>query len=92
MTLKTERITARVPENVHALLTRASTILGSTVNQFLVQAAIERAKQVVEEENVIRLSGNSTELFFETLDNPPAPNAKLLEAAQAHKEHLNAAS
>jgi len=92
MTLKTERITARVPENVHALLTRASTILGSTVNQFLVQAAIERAKQVVEEENVIRLSGNSTELFFETLDNPPAPNAKLLAAAQAHKEHLNAAS
>ena len=92
MTLKTERITARVPENVHVLLTRASTILGSTVNQFLVQAAIERAKQVVEAENIIRLSGNSTELFFKTLDNPPVPNVKLLAAAQAHKEYLNVAS
>ena len=90
MTLKTERITARVPEHVHALLVRASTILGSTMNQFLVQSAIERAKQVVEEENIIRLSGKSTELFFKTLGNPPAPNTKLLAAIHAHKENLNA--
>ena len=92
MTMKTERITARVPENVHALLTRASTLLGSSMNQFLVQAAVERAKQVVEEENIIRLSGESTELFFKTLENPPAPNAKLLAAVQAHKESLDAAN
>lgn len=89
MNIKTERITARVPENVHALLTRASAILGSTMNQFLVQAAVERAKQVVEEENIIRLSGEATEIFFKNLETPPAPNAKLMAAVNSHKEHLN---
>jgi uncharacterized protein (DUF1778 family) len=91
MAAKTERITTRVPENVHALLERAAGLLGSTMNQFVVQAAVDRAKQVVEDENIIRLSGESTRLFFETLENPPAPAAKLLEAARAHKERLNAA-
>jgi uncharacterized protein (DUF1778 family) len=91
MAVKTERITTRVPENVHALLERAAGLLGSTMNQFVVQAAVDRAKQVVEDENIIRLSGESTRLFFETLENPPAPAVKLLEAARAHKERLNAA-
>jgi uncharacterized protein (DUF1778 family) len=90
MATKTERITARVPENVHALLERAAGLLGATMNQFVVQAAVDRAKQVVEDENIIRLSNESTKLFFETLENPPAPGDKLLAAARAHKERLNA--
>jgi uncharacterized protein (DUF1778 family) len=91
MAAKTERITTRVPENVHALLERAAGLLGSTMNQFVVQAAVDRAKRVVEDENIIRLSGESTRLFFETLENPPPPAVKLLEAARTHKERFNAA-
>jgi len=91
MAMKTERITARVPENVHALLEKAAGMVGATMNQFVVQAAVDRAKQVVEDDNVIRLSGESTRMFFEALENPPAPNEKLLAAVSAHKEALNAA-
>jgi uncharacterized protein (DUF1778 family) len=91
MTAKTERITARVPENVRALLERAADLLGATMNQFVVQAAVDRAKQVVEDENIIRLSGESAKLFFETLETPPEPGAKLQAAARAHKERLNGA-
>ena len=91
MAVKTDRITARVPENVHALLERAAGVLGATLNQFVVQAAIDRAQKVVEDENIIRLSGESTRLFFETLENPPAPNSRLMAAFQTNKDRLNAA-
>ncbi|MCD4688092.1 MAG: DUF1778 domain-containing protein [Desulfuromonadaceae bacterium] len=91
MAAKTERITARVPENVHALLEKAAGLSGATMNQFVVQAAVDKAKKVVEDENIIRLSGESTRLFFEALEHPPAPTAKLLAAARAHKDRLNAA-
>jgi len=90
MLAKTERITTRVPENIHNLLSRAAGLMGATMNQFVLQAAIDRAKQIVEDENIIRLSGDSAALFFEALENPPAPNAKLMAASRFHQEHLNA--
>ncbi|WP_432818955.1 DUF1778 domain-containing protein [Trichloromonas sp.] len=91
MAAKTERISARVPENVHALLERAADLLGSTMNQFVVQAAVDRARKVIEDENIIRLTGDSSRLFFEALESPPAPNEKLLAAVKAHKERLDVA-
>jgi len=90
MVAKTERISVRVPENIHALLSRAAGALGSSMNQFVLQTAIDRAKQVVEDHNIIRLSGESSQLFFEALENPPTPNAKLRAAALAHQTLLNA--
>jgi len=90
MVAKTERISVRVPENIHALLNRAAGALGSSMNQFVLQTAIDRAKQVVEDEQVIRLSTESSQQFFEALENPPAPNAKLRAAALAHRKLLHA--
>lgn len=88
MTAKTERISARVDERVYETLTRAAALVGSTVNQFLVQSALERAQAVIEEENIIRLNSESTKKFFDAIENPPAPNEKLLAAFRAHRERL----
>jgi uncharacterized protein (DUF1778 family) len=85
---KTERISARVDEQVYATLTRAAALVGSTVNQFLVQSALERAQAVIEEENIIRLSAESARRFFDAIENPPTPNEKLLAALRAHRERL----
>jgi len=90
MVAKTERISVRVPENIHTLLNRAAGALGSSMNQFVLQTAIDRAKQVVEDENIIRLSGESSQLFFEAMENPPAPNARLRAAVLASQTLLNA--
>jgi len=90
MVAKTERISVRVPEHVHALLSRAAGALGASMNQFVLQTAIERAKQVVEDENIIRLSHESSQLFFDALENPPEPNDKLKQAALAHQAQMNA--
>lgn len=88
MAAKTERISARVSENVYETLSRAADLVGSTVNQFLVQSALERAQAVIEEQNIIRLSGESAKRFFDAIENPPAANEKLKAAFRVHKERL----
>lgn len=89
MTTKTEtRISARVPEHVYETLTRAAELCGATINQFLVQSALERARTVIEEENLIRLNAEAAKQFFDAIENPPAPNEKLLAAFRTHKDRL----
>jgi uncharacterized protein (DUF1778 family) len=89
MAAKTEtRISARVPEHVYETLTRAAELCGATINQFLVQSALDRARTVIEEENLIRLDAEAARRFFEAIENPPAPNEKLLAAFRSHKERL----
>ncbi|MDD5394655.1 MAG: DUF1778 domain-containing protein [Thiothrix sp.] len=85
---KNERITARISEEVKQLLAQAAELSGATLNQFLVQAALEKAQRMIEQENIIRLSRRNTEWFFNLLENPPKPNAKLLQAVAAHKQGL----
>ena len=51
-----ERITARMPARVRARLERAADLSGATGNQFLVQAAIEKAEQIIERERQTLLS------------------------------------
>lgn len=88
MAAKTERISARVSENVYEILTKGAAMVGSTVNQFLVQSALERAQAVIEEQSIIRLSEESARRFFDAIENPPAPNEKLRAAFRAHEERL----
>lgn len=82
------RISARVPEHVYETLTRAAELCGATINQFLVQSALDRARTVIEEENLIRLNTEAARQFFDAIESPPTPNQKLLAAFRTHKERL----
>ena len=82
------RISARVPEHVYETLTRAAELCGATMNQFLVQSALDRARTVIEEESLIRLEAEASRRFLDAIENPPAPNEKLLAAFRTHKERL----
>ncbi len=81
-----ERITARVNHETRELLERAASMLGSTLNQFLVAAARKEAEAVIERESVIRLSREESEAFFAALDRPAAPNERLKQAVRRYKE------
>ena len=88
MTLTTQergRITARVPQNVQDTLQQAADLLGATLNQFVVQAALNEAQRVIERGRVIHLSGNDAAFLLNLLENPPAPNARLRRALQNYK-------
>ncbi len=88
MSMKTERISARVHAHVHQKLCRAAELTGATVNQFLVQSALERAHTIIEEDRMIQLTGESAKKFFDAIENPPLPNDKLKAAFRKHLEYI----
>jgi uncharacterized protein (DUF1778 family) len=79
------RITARVSDSVRVTLEQAAELLGSTVNQFVVQMAYQEAQRVIERESVLRLSQKDARMVLSLLDNPPKPNKRLKDAVKAFK-------
>ncbi|ORP21133.1 hypothetical protein B7943_02195, partial [Vibrio cholerae] len=72
------RITARVDVDTQDLLAKAAALAGmSSINSFVLNAAIEKAKQVIEREQALKLSQADAVLLMEALDNPAVVNAKL---------------
>ncbi len=94
MTLSTEergRITARVPQTVQDTLQQAAELLGATLNQFVVQAALSEARRVIERDRVIHLSSTDAAFLMNMLEKPPAPNGRLRKAIQTYRKRtLNA--
>jgi uncharacterized protein (DUF1778 family) len=82
---KEARISARVTPQVRNTLQQAADLTGSTLNQFLVQAALKEAEAVIERDRVIKLSQRDAELFFRLLDNPPPPNQALKDAVAEYQ-------
>jgi uncharacterized protein (DUF1778 family) len=85
-----KRITARVSDTVRVTLEQAAELLGSTVNQFVVQTAYQEAERVVERESVIRLSQRDARTVFSLLDHPPKPNKRLKDAVKKFKGAVRA--
>ncbi len=79
------RITARVSDTVRVTLEQAAELLGSTVNQFVVQTAYQEAQRVIERESVIRLSQKDAAKILSLLDHPPKPNKRLQDAVRKFK-------
>jgi len=75
-----ERIPARMPPEVYERIAAAARTVGSTLNQFLVQSALDRANGILERERVITLSTRAAEALFVLIENPPDPNDRLKEA------------
>ncbi len=80
------RITARVDVDTQELLTKAAAIAGmSSINSFVLSAAIEKAKQVIEREQALKLSQTDAMLLMEALDRPATQNSKLKVAASRYE-------
>ena len=84
-----KRISVRVPDRVHETLSEAAQMTGVTLNQFIVQSACEKAREVIEKERFIHMTARSAIAFFEAIDNPPKPTDKLIEAVKRYKEFKN---
>lgn len=80
------RISTRVPKGVHERLEEAADLVGATVNQFVVQAALKEADRVIEHERVITPSARDAKLILDLLDKQPAPNARLRAALKRYRE------
>jgi uncharacterized protein (DUF1778 family) len=88
----TNRITARIPQQIHHTLEHAAGLVGATLNQFLIQAALKEAETVLkttESMHQIILSAEDYQHMWHLIENPPPPNNKLKQAFLKSQELLN---
>lgn len=86
MKVNTPRITARVDIETQELLTKAAALVGiSSINSFVLTAAIEKAKKIVQKEHVLKLSQQDAMLFIEALDAPEV-NSRLKQAMHNYEK------
>lgn len=88
MAIVEKRFQTRMPYHVHEKLISAAALSGATLNQFVVQSALEKADSVLQREWVLNLTRRDAEKIFEAVGNPPLPNDKLMEAAQAYRKEF----
>jgi len=74
------RITARVSGEVAETLSEAADLAGTSVSNFVIQAALKAAHRIIDRERTIPLSRNDAVMLLDLLDNPPPANAALINA------------
>ena len=80
------RITARIDIDTQELLSKAAAIIGiSSINSFVLNAAIEKTKQIMENEHSLKLSQRDASLLINALDAPTKPNLRLQQAAKRYE-------
>lgn len=85
------RITARIDTDTKELLAQAAAIIGvSSINSFVLSAAIEKARQIMDRERSLKLSQQDAMLLVQALDEEVKPNPRLKQAAQRYKGTSNA--
>lgn len=85
MTVTSPRITARVSLDTQELLSKAAALVGiSSINSFVLNAAIEKAKTIIKNENSLTLSKEDSLLFLDALDKPATANEKLVKAFKSY--------
>ena len=85
MHAKAPRITARVDLDTQELLSKAAAVSGiSSINSFVLSAAIEKAKKIIEKEQTLKLSARDAMLLVEVLDAPQT-NPRLKQAIKNYK-------
>jgi uncharacterized protein (DUF1778 family) len=81
------RITARVDVGTQALLSQAAAITGMTsLNAFVLNAAIEKAKSVIMQEQTLALTAHDAQKLMDALDAPAQCNERLQAAVQHYRQ------
>ena len=88
ITMERGRISARVSHPIAEKLQEAADLSGATLNQFLVQAALEKAEKIIDRERTIRFTQDDAAMIMNLLENPPEPNAALSSLMASYKKKV----
>lgn len=78
-----KRMNLRLRPEQKATLMRAAALRHTDLTDFVLQPALREAKAVIEESERVTLSERDSLFVLKLLENPPAPNARLLAAIAA---------
>jgi len=77
--MKDARIEFKTSKDIKILLQEAANVLGMDLSSFLISTATQRAKDVMLEEQMLRLSKEEWKHFEKELENPKASTKALKE-------------
>jgi uncharacterized protein (DUF1778 family) len=80
------RMSLRIRAEEKAILLRAVALKHTDLTEFVLRHALEAAKTVIEEADLVQLSERDSLRVLALLENPPAPNSRLLAAADGLPE------
>jgi uncharacterized protein (DUF1778 family) len=83
-----ERLEARVPADIKAIIQHAADLTGRSLTEFVVTSAREAAEEAIREHEVIMLSARDGVIFFEAVLEAAEPNDALVEAFRRRRELL----
>ena len=83
-TARTDRLEARIPGDLKAIMVRAAALQGQTLTDFVVASASETARRVIRESEVLQLSERDQIAFAQALLNPPEPSERMKAAARRY--------
>lgn len=84
-----KRLVARTNAEIHRIIQEAAELQGSTVSQFLLDAALERASEVTERATRINMSREAFENMMAALDQSARSLPRLRQAARRYKEEIH---
>lgn len=81
---KSGRIEARVTPETREAISRAATLTGKSVTDFVVSSSLDAANRVIRAQERMALSDADRRAFFAALAEPPAPNRTAVRAAREY--------
>ena len=91
-TSRTARLEARIAPQILAIVKHAAELQGRSVSDFVVAAAEETARRMINEAHIIRLSVEDQRRFAELLLDPPALSPAMKRARQAHAKLIRSSA
>ena len=75
--LATERINVRSTTDAKNIIEQASNLLGLSVSSFIIQSAFERAKDLLQAHNELKVNNADREMLMNLLDHPRPENDEM---------------
>lgn len=87
-TVRSERLEARLTSEQKRNIEEAASIRGISISDFVISSAHEAATRLIREKQVLTLSEQDRQTFFDLLLNPPKPNKRAIAAAKRVKREI----
>ena len=85
---KKARLEARISENQKQTLQKAATLSGQSLTDFLINSALENARNIIEQDRVLELSSRDCEKFVSALLKDAEPSEKLKQTVRDSADFL----
>jgi len=83
---KEERIDARLTSEAKQQIDQAAALQGRSTSDFMVQAALKEASQIIEQQRIIRLTVEESLALAKLMTSEPQVNQASVEAMRRHKK------